>query len=850
MKVKHALASFLVLVSLVLFAPWGHAAFIPVGTDGQTTDKPQSKLWFNDGAWWGILPDGAGMSFYKLVNGTLVKQTFAGAQIDTRNASRADVLSDGMTLYVLMYRGAATSKLHKFSYNPTTKAYTQLSGFPVDVPLAGGKESATLAKDSTGKLWIAYDPTIPGATAAVCGSVTNLPDAQIRVLWSADHTSWSAFNEVVVQTPVCGDDLAAVVAFNGRIGVMWSNQKAGNFGFRVHVDGDPETTWGPVETFGTNSDDHVHLTVTPEQDILAATKAEGNADEINLYMRSHLTNKWEGPFFITSGATRPVVVYDSDNKDVYVVYTTTSGTSAIGYKRAQFADLLFDEPAVGLLVPGVNLDDATSTKQVVNATTGLLVAAKESDATGTNIHYAFVTFNHPPVAIAQASSTSGVAPLAVNFTGSGSSDTDGSIQGYQWALGDGGTASVANPSHTYTAAGTYTARLTVTDNKGATGQATVNITVTGSSTNQAPVVNAGPDQSITLPTNSVTLNGSVTDDGKPNPPAKVTATWSKQSGPGTVTFGNLNSATTTASFSAAGTYVLRLTGSDSLLSAFDDVAITVNSTASTNKPPVVSAGSDQTITALSTTLNGSVTDDGLPTGSTLTQSWSMISGPGTVTFGPPSAAVTTANFSTAGTYVLRLSASDSALSASDDVTVMIVTGGSTTVVETRVAAKTDDAEEKDSGGSMDLTSSNVGLGTSPSGVHFLLPVPHGAHIVRAYVQFTAASAQTGAAALMIEGEASDNAPTFGSSKHNIANRLRTFNHVSWTPAGWPTKGAAGLDQQTPDLSAIMQEIVDRPGWASGQGVVLIVTGTGVRNAVSYDTKPATAALLHVEYVLP
>ena len=111
MKVKHALASFLVLMSVVLLTPWGHAAFIPVGTDGQTADKPQSKLWFNDGAWWGILPDGAGMSFYKLVGETLVKQTFAGAQIDTRNASRADVLSDGTTLFVLMYRGSATSML-------------------------------------------------------------------------------------------------------------------------------------------------------------------------------------------------------------------------------------------------------------------------------------------------------------------------------------------------------------------------------------------------------------------------------------------------------------------------------------------------------------------------------------------------------------------------------------------------------------------------------------------------------------------------------------------------------------------------------------------------------------------
>jgi hypothetical protein len=53
--------------------------------------------------------------------------------------------------------------------------------------------------------------------------------------------------------------------------------------------------------------------------------------------------------------------------------------------------------------------------------------------------------------------------------------------------------------------------------------------------NQSPVVNAGPDQTVTLP-NSVSLNGTVTDDGLPNPPAAVTTTWSKISGPGTYLF--------------------------------------------------------------------------------------------------------------------------------------------------------------------------------------------------------------------------------------------------------------------------------------------------------------------------
>jgi hypothetical protein len=184
--------------------------------------------------------------------------------------------------------------------------------------------------------------------------------------------------------------------------------------------------------------------------------------------------------------------------------------------------------------------------------------------------------------------------------------------------------------------------------------------------NLAPVVNAGPDFTITLPS-GITLAGSASDDGLPTG-STLTRSWSKVSGPGTVTFGNTAALNSTANFSTAGTYTLRLTASDSLLSASDDVVFTVNAALATNLAPVVNAGPDFTITLPSgITLAGSATDDGLPTGSTLTKSWSKVSGPGTVTFGNAAALNSTANFSTAGTYTLRLTASDGLLSASDDV---------------------------------------------------------------------------------------------------------------------------------------------------------------------------------------
>jgi PA14 domain-containing protein/K319-like protein len=91
--------------------------------------------------------------------------------------------------------------------------------------------------------------------------------------------------------------------------------------------------------------------------------------------------------------------------------------------------------------------------------------------------------------------------------------------------------------------------------------------------NRAPVANAGADQTIALPATAA-LTGTATDDGLPSPPGQLSITWSRVSGPGTVTFspGTLNS---TATFSATGTYALRLTVSDSVFTSTDDLTIVV-----------------------------------------------------------------------------------------------------------------------------------------------------------------------------------------------------------------------------------------------------------------------------------
>lgn len=186
--------------------------------------------------------------------------------------------------------------------------------------------------------------------------------------------------------------------------------------------------------------------------------------------------------------------------------------------------------------------------------------------------------------------------------------------------------------------------------------------------------------------------------------------------------------------------------------------------------------------------------------------------------------------------------------SSTDFTVSVASPSTTVAV--RVAATADDAEEKTSG-SVGLTSSDLELGENGKqtvGIRFAaVTIPAGATILQAYVQFQVDEVSTGAATLLIQGQASDDAPSFSSSTRNISSRQPTAAAIQWTPAPWPTVGAAGPDQQTPNIASIIQEIVDLPGWASGQAIVVMITGSGKRVAESYNGQATAAPLLHVEY---
>ena len=182
------------------------------------------------------------------------------------------------------------------------------------------------------------------------------------------------------------------------------------------------------------------------------------------------------------------------------------------------------------------------------------------------------TTNQPPTAAFTASCTG----LSCDFS-DGSSDPDGSVAAWSWSFGDGGSSSSQNPSHTYGAGGTYTVRLTVTDDKGATDVTSKSVTVT------AP--NQPPRASFSASCSGLSCSFS---DGSSDPDGRVVA-WSWSFGDGS----SSSSQNPSHTYGAGGTYTVRLTVTDDR-GATGATSKSVTVTAP-NQPPSVHAGSDVTM---------------------------------------------------------------------------------------------------------------------------------------------------------------------------------------------------------------------------------------------------------------
>ncbi len=383
-----ALIAMLMSVSISSAAPtvvgYKDFSYTATSVNVPSQDKPQSKVWFTDGSWWGGLFSVAHSAFdiYRL---DLATQTWVdtGVAVDPRNNSHADYMWDEVSqkLYVASAHPTSDLRVYRLSYNATTNQYSVDAGFPVVVG-TGGTESMTIAKDSTDRLWV-------GFTQADPANPTTLRDVKINYT-TTDQATWLAAPIVL---PAQGadkptfDDISAIIALGGnRIGIMWSSRTdvGGKtfFYWAEHLDSDLATTWASKKIAASGNtpfaEDHMNikLATTDSGDVLAAVKTNGSTKNIQLLDYSG-TGPWTayGVFFDPGNQTRPQLVVDDEHGVVYVFATDSETGGDILYRSAPLSNLasISTAPIKKFIDGGSELvNNFSTTKQNVNSTTGIL----------------------------------------------------------------------------------------------------------------------------------------------------------------------------------------------------------------------------------------------------------------------------------------------------------------------------------------------------------------------------------------------------------------------------------------------------------------------------------------------
>jgi hypothetical protein len=125
-----------------------------------------------------------------------------------------------------------------------------------------------------------------------------------------------------------------------------------------------------------------------------------------------------------------------------------------------------------------------------------------------------------------------------------------------------------------------------------------------------------------------------------------------------------------------------------------------------------------------------------------------------------------------------------------------------------------------------------------------LNLPQGADLSRAYIRFTAKDAKSGTCNLTFWGHDTDDAGTFTTAASNISSRTKTSASVAWSPAAWTNRYV----YDTPDISTLLEEIVGRTGWASGNDLAFIVTGPDNHERRTFAHESESTALVPVLFI--
>ncbi|MGH7598389.1 MAG: InlB B-repeat-containing protein [bacterium] len=350
-----------------------------------TADKPQSKLWWNDGNWWGVLWNLSARK-YRIHRFNLTAQSWvdAGPNVDDRPQSLADVLWDGQKLYIAshVYSGgsqtsgnasaANSARLYRYSYNAVMATYSLDTGFPVLINSAIC-EALVIDKDSLGRLWVTW---------------TQSSKVYLNHSLNDDLTWRTPFALPTQGSELDSDDISTLMAYDGKIGVVWSNQNDNRIYFSFHNDNKADTDWEPQESaladpsLGAVADDHVNMKIMNDGggNLYVTTKTSliGSSDPSIYLLKRSFGGGWAKYVVATKADnyTRPIVVIDDENRELYVFGKSGSNVYT---KKTSLDNINFPSGAGDPFIRSSDADinDATVSKHNVNGTTGLLVLASD-----------------------------------------------------------------------------------------------------------------------------------------------------------------------------------------------------------------------------------------------------------------------------------------------------------------------------------------------------------------------------------------------------------------------------------------------------------------------------------------
>ena len=171
----------------------------------------------------------------------------------------------------------------------------------------------------------------------------------------------------------------------------------------------------------------------------------------------------------------------------------------------------------------------------------------------------------------------------------------------------------------------------------------------------------------------------------------------------------------------------------------------------------------------------------------------------------------------------------------------------------QVSASTDDAEEHLLTGAinpysevLELTETNI---NQLVGLRFPnVQIPGRSYITSAYLQFTSSEISSGDAHVFITGLSNgDSVGSFNTANYNISDRTKTLQQIEWTIEPWTSIGLNDMGQRSPDISILVQEAVNGISWSPGSALGFMISGTGKREAYSFEGDPSNGAKLIIEY---